>query len=155
MNKIMILGLAVSALAGCVTGTPQTASTTITYNNTIKMIMAERCMGCHGPDAPLIEEFNKDKKGYEAKSRGPRMDTYENVMTFINGSDAGAMMRRLDDGKNTKDGKPGNMYVQLANDDAGRAARLELIKKWIGSWNLKKRAELTPEELASVKAPKG
>jgi hypothetical protein len=116
--------------------------------------MAERCMACHGPDSPLIADFKKDEKGFAAKSKGPRMDTYENLMTFINGSDAGALMRRLDNGKNTKDGKPGNMYVNLANDDAGRAARFDQIKKWVGIWNLKKRPEWTPAELAAVKAPK-
>ena len=34
--------------------------------------------------------------------------------------DAGALMRRLDNGKHTKDGKPGNMYVNLADDDRAR-----------------------------------
>lgn len=154
MKKIMLSSAVAAALSACATAPAPTGPKAITYDNTIKNIMTERCMACHGSDAPLIDEFNKDKKGYEAKLKGPRMDSYENLMTFINGSDAGALMRRLDDGKSTKDGKPGNMYVNLANDDAGRAARLAQIKTWVGSWNLKKRAELTPAELAAVKAPK-
>jgi mono/diheme cytochrome c family protein len=155
MRKTLLTCIAGAALAGCATAPAPTGEKPITYDNTIKKIMAERCMACHGSDSPLIADFDKDKKGYEAKSKGPRMDTYENLMTFVNGSDAGALMRRLDDGKNTKDGKPGNMYVNLANDDAGRAARLAQFKQWIGSWNLKKRAELSPAELAAIKAPKG
>ena len=53
----------------------------------------------------LSEEYGKDKEGFRKKMKGPRMDTYENLMIFVNGKDTGALMRRLDDGKNTKDGK--------------------------------------------------
>lgn len=127
---------------------------TITYSNTIKKIMDNRCLACHGPDSPTIEEFDKDKDGFKKKLKGPRMDTYENLMIFVNGSDAGALMRRLDDGKHTKDGKPGNMYANLADDDRERAERLAKFKQWVGSWNLKKRKELTEAELKAVKAPK-
>lgn len=127
---------------------------TITYANTIKQIMENRCLACHGPGSPTIEEFDKDKEGFKKKLKGPRMDTYENLMIFINGKDAGAIMRRLDDGKHTKDGKPGNMYVNLADDDHERAERLMKFKQWVGSWNLKKRKELTEAELKAVKAPK-
>jgi mono/diheme cytochrome c family protein len=154
MKTTPIITLVAVALGGCASAPAPSASKAVTYDNTIKAVMSERCMACHGPDAPLIADFDKDKDGWKAKNKGPRMDTYENLMTFINGSDAGALMRRLDDGKNTKDGKPGNMYANLANDDAGRAARLEQIKKWIGTWNLKRRADWTPAELAAVKAPK-
>jgi len=37
----------------------------------------------------------------------PRLVTYGNLMVMVKGSDAGGLMRMLDDGKNTKDGKPG------------------------------------------------
>lgn len=93
----------------------------VTYDNTIKSIMDQRCLACHGPDAPTLDEFNKDKDGYKKKSKGPRMDTHENLLVLVNGSDAGALMRRLDDGTNTKDGKPGNMYANLGSTDAERA----------------------------------
>lgn len=126
---------------------------TVTCANTIKKIRDERCLVCHGPDSPTIEELDKDKAGFKMKLKGPRMNTYENLMVFVNGSDAGALMRRLDDGKNTKDGKPGNMYVNLAADDRERAERLAKFKQWVGSWNLKKRAGLTEAERKAVKAP--
>jgi hypothetical protein len=71
----------------------------------------------------------------------------------LKGSDAGALMRRLDDGKNTKDGKPGNMYNFLGNNPAERAARLDTMKKWVGSWSLKRRKELSEAELAAITAP--
>jgi hypothetical protein len=73
-------------------------------------------------------------------------------MVFVNGKDTGALMRRLDDGKNTKDGKPGNMYIKLGETDSERAKNLEIIKKWVGGWTLKRKAEITEEELKAIKA---
>jgi hypothetical protein len=74
-------------------------------------------------------------------------------MVVVKGSEAGALMRRLDDGKNTKDGKPGNMHLNLGGTDAERAANLELFRKWIGNWTLKRRKDLGKEELEAIKAP--
>jgi len=48
----------------------------------------------------------RDKEGYKKKNKGPRLDTCESLMVVVKGSDAGALMRRLDNGKNTRDGKP-------------------------------------------------
>ena len=92
-----------------------------------------------------MAEFQKDKEGWTKKFKGPKMDDYASVMMLVNGTDAGALMRRLDDGKNTKDGKPGNMYNFLGNNAHERAARLETMKKWVGGWSLKRRkSSLTP-----------
>ncbi|MBS3916640.1 MAG: cytochrome C, partial [Sulfuritalea sp.] len=67
--------------------------------------------------------------------------------------EAGAMMRRLDDGSNTKDGQPGNMYRHLGRKEE-RAENLKLFKKWIGedAWSMKKTAEYTEEDLRRIKA---
>jgi mono/diheme cytochrome c family protein len=129
------------------------AAQSVTYENSVKQIFAERCANCHIKGAPSIDEFDKDKEGWTKKMKGPRMDTYENVMILVKGSDAGALMRRLDDGKNTKDGKPGNMYNYLGNNPAERAARLDTMKKWVGSWSLKRRKELSEAELSAITAP--
>lgn len=131
------------------------ATKKITYDNTIKSIVDQRCAACHGSSAPSMEEFKKDQEGYKAKSLGPRMDTYENLMVMVNGSDTGAMMRRLDDGANTKDNKPGNMYQYLGNNDAERAANLALFKQWIGGWTLKRAKDISEEERKGILAPKG
>ena len=48
---------------------------------------------------------------------------------MVNGSDTGAIMRRLADGANTRDNKPGNMYPHLGSSDAERAANLALFKR--------------------------
>ena len=61
-------------------------------------------------------------------------------------------MRRLADGKRTKDVKPGNMYDALGGTDAERYENLELIKKWVGGWTLKRKAEITEAERKAVKA---
>jgi len=81
------------------------------------------------------------------------MDSYSLLLEFVKGKDAGAIMRRLDDGKNTKDGKPANMYTFLGKDEEEREKNLKTFKSWIGSWNLKRKAELTEEELRKVTAP--
>lgn len=126
----------------------------VTYDNTIKALMEQRCLACHGKDAPTLEEFDKDKEGYKQKSKGPRMDSYEALIVLVNGKDAGALMRRLDDGANTKDKKPGNMYVNLGDTDAERAQRLKLFKAWVGSWSLKRSAELSDAERQAITAPR-
>ncbi len=70
------------------------------------------------------------------------MDTHENLMIFVKGKETGALMRRLDGGKNTKNGKPGNMYKALGETDIERAENLESIEKWVGGWSLKRRGEI-------------
>jgi mono/diheme cytochrome c family protein len=132
---------------------PVFAAETVTYEKDIKGIIAKQCLSCHGSDAPSMEEFKRGEDGYKKKMKGPRYDTYANLMVVVKGSDAGALMRRLDDGKNTKDGKPGNMYTYLGSTDAQRSANLETFKKWVGSWSLKRRKELGTEELDAIKAP--
>jgi hypothetical protein len=125
----------------------------VTYEKDIKKIITEKCISCHGSDAPTMDEFKKDKEGFTKKMKGPKMDTYKNLMVFVNGDDAGAVMRRLDDGKSTKDGKPGNMHQYLGGTDAEKAKNLETFKKWVGSWNLKKKPDITPDEAKAIKAP--
>ena len=132
---------------------PVFAAETVTYEKDIKGMIAKQCLSCHGSDAPSMEEFKKDEEGNKKKMKGPRFDTYANLLIVVKGSDAGALMRRLDDGKNTKDGKPGNMYTYLGSTDAQRSANLETFKKWVGSWSLKRRKELSAVELDAIKAP--
>jgi hypothetical protein len=62
------------------------------------------------------------------------------------------MMRRLDDGQNSKDGKPGNMYQYLGDDEQERQKNLAVFKGWIGNWSLKRWAETTKDELNGIKA---
>jgi len=59
-------------------------------------------------------------------------------------------MRRLDDGKNTKDNKPGNMYQNLGADEQERQKNLKLFRDWVGNWTLKRFPDLTKEDLAGI-----
>lgn len=104
----------------------------VDYHTDIRPIMEKYCVGCHGP----------------------RMDGYETLIFYIAWPDTGALMRRLDDGKHTKDGKPGNMYERLGNSDEERQKNLALIKAWVGedAWILKRKDDITKEELLKIKA---
>lgn len=125
----------------------------VTYEKDVKKIISERCLSCHGSDAPTMEAFKKDQEGFKKAMKGPRMDTYANLMIMVNGSDTGALMRRLDDGKSTKDGKPGNMYSYLGSSKDEQAANLKVIKEWIGGWTLKRKKDIKEAELKAIKAP--
>jgi cytochrome c553 len=148
MRRMVLAAIVIIAAA-----VPVVAGEAVTYEKDIKGIIARQCASCHGSDAPAMEEFKRDQEGYKKKMKGPRADTYGNLMVMVKGSDAGALMRRLDDGKNTKDGKPGNMHGYLGSSDAERSANLTTFKKWVGSWSLKRLKELGKEELEAIKAP--
>lgn len=158
ITKIALVVTGVASLAaGCATPSKVAMpgpDERVTYDNAIQALVERQCGECHGKDSPTMEEFNKDKEKYKKDKTGPRYDTYENLMVVVNGTDTGALMRRLDDGTNTKDGKPGNMYKELGKTDAERAANLALFKRWVGSWNLKRGNEITPEERKLVLAPR-
>jgi len=73
----------------------------VTYEKDVKPIIQKRCASCHGSNAPTFDEFDRNKVGFKQEKKRPRMDTYANFMIFVNGKETGALMRRLDDGKNT------------------------------------------------------
>lgn len=123
-----------------------------TYENPIKNLIAERCAKCHGIGAPTMEEFKKDEARFKKQMNGPRMQSYQDVMVMVNGSDTGALMRRLDDGSGA-DGKKGNMYNYLGKNDADRARNLATFKEWVGHWTLKRKKDITEDELKKIKAP--
>lgn len=135
-------------------GVTAQADGSVTYSGNIRGVMARRCLACHGPGSPTLGEFMRDQTRYKGMQKGPRMDSYESLLVFVNGPDAGALMRRLDDGRNTANGKPGNMYVHLGDTDAERAGHLQLFKRWVGHWTLKRRPAMTAAELKSIQAPR-
>jgi cytochrome c5 len=122
----------------------------ITYTTHIKKIFDAQCAACHGKDAPEHGDFIKDREGYKKKGLGPKMDSYAHLASYAGWPDSGAIMRRLDDGKNRADGKPGNMYEYLGADEKERQKNLGLFKAWVGNWTLKRFTDLTREELAGI-----
>jgi len=138
----LALGLASGALAE-----------EVTYRKHIKPLFDAKCVKCHGTDsAPELGDFKENKEAWMTKSKGMRMDTYSHLLYYVTWPDTGAIMRRLDDGKNTKDGEPGNMHEFLGETDAEKAKNLAVFKEWVGSWSLKRRKDATKEEIEAIKA---
>lgn len=135
----------------CMTASQALAEET-TWNNTIRTVFEKNCISCHGSDAPEYAAFKKDKEAWLKKGVGMRMETYSHLVSFVGWPNTGALMRRLDDGKGSKEGKPGNMYQHLGIDEQERQANLALFKNWVGSWNLKRLTDISKEELTAVKA---
>jgi hypothetical protein len=128
----------------------QAEAAEITWQKDIKPIFDKQCAGCHGSDSPEYEEFNKDKKKWQEKGTGMRMDTYSHLVSFTGWPQSGALMRRLDDGSSKADKKAGNMYENLGATEAERKANLATFKAWVGNWNLKRLKDVTKEELNSL-----
>lgn len=100
----------------------------ITYKGNVEEIIANNCLSCHGSNDPIP------------------LDTYDNLLDVVTGSDKGALMRRLDNGENTDDGEPGNMYEFLGETVEEREEHLETLKEWVGHWTLKREDELTEDD---------
>ena len=121
------------------------------YTTHIRPLFEAKCRGCHGPDSPEYPEFVERKKQYAERSKGPKMDSYAHLLYFIGWPDTGALMRRLDDGKNSKEGKPGNMYQYLGANDEERQKNLMSFREWVGNWTLERWPEITKEEMNGIK----
>jgi mono/diheme cytochrome c family protein len=130
----------------------------VTWRKDVGPIVAAKCGGCHGANAPEYNDWMA--LGDEKRSKVPaRMDTYPHFMSYVVWPATGAMMRRLDDGK-AAGGKPGNMYAFLGSSDEERAKNLATIKAWLGegAWNLNRwtaRGEVpgvTKDQLEKIKA---
>ena len=131
----------------------------VTYRKHIRPLWEQKCAMCHGAESPYYGDFAEDEERFVKDEMGPRMDTYADLIYFIGWRDTGALMRRLDDGKSTADGMPGNMYENLGDDDEERQRNLKLFQAWVGqdAWNMKRwnaRGDvpgITKEELSKLK----
>jgi hypothetical protein len=104
-----------------------------TYRKDVKPVFDAKCAACHGAGAPSLADFQLDQKKYTAAMKGPRMDTYADMVSLVGWPDTGAIMRRLDDGKSAgAGGKPGNMYVYLGASEEEREGNLRIFKAWVG-----------------------
>ena len=130
-----------------------------TWRKDVEPIVKSKCAACHGAGAPVYEDWNLDRKTFEARNVGPRMESYPDFMRHVVWPATGSVMRRLDDGKSAG-GKPGNMYAYLGASDEERARNLATIKSWLGegAWNLNRWETrgsvpgITKEQLDRVKA---
>ncbi len=125
----------------------------VTYRKDIKPLFDAKCASCHGKDsAPEKGDFKEARDKWMAAGKGMRMDTYSHLLSYVAWPDTGALMRRLDDGKATKDGKPGNMNQYLGKTDEEAAKNLALFKAWVGNWTLKRSKEIAREDLEAIRA---
>ena len=88
--------LAIFALCGL---SASVAAQDLTWRKDIQPLIKDNCGACHGANAPSYEEWNLDRKNFEAKKIGPRMDNYTDFMRHVVWPATGAIARRLDDGK--------------------------------------------------------
>lgn len=147
------------ATLACATLSLPALATDVTYRNDIRPLIKAQCGECHGDGAPSLQEFLLDQEKFKKEKLGPRTDAYADLVQLIGWPDSGAFMRRLDDGSNSAEKKPGNMYKRLGSNDAERAANLKVIKAWVGedAWNLNrwtKRGEvpaITKEQMDKLK----
>lgn len=127
------------------------AADEITYTGQIANLVEAKCAGCHGINAaPEYHAFKKEKDKWLAKGQGMRMNSYSHLVFFTAWPDTGALMRRLDDGKSGKEGKPGNMYRHLGSSEEERQKNLALFKGWVGHWSLKRWNEISKDELSGI-----
>ena len=141
----VLLGIALALLLA-----PAVRAEDVRYATHIKALFDRQCAGCHGGDAPEYGDFKRDKEQFTQQYKGPKMDSYAHLVFFTGWPDTGALMRRLDDGKGKKDGKAGNMYQHLGQDDGERQKNLKLFKAWVGNWTLKRFPDLTKDDLAGI-----
>lgn len=147
------------ALVLCATITVPALASETNYRKHVAPIIKTQCFECHDGNSPSLVQFKTDEEGFKKQKQGPRLDTFMDISALIVWPDTGAFMRRLDDGTNTPDKKPGNMYKHLGETDAERQANLSVLKAWIGenAWNLnrwQKRGDvpaITKDQLEQIK----
>lgn len=149
--RIPILFAALAVTATSMAGTALASDTT--YRKHILPLWQQKCLSCHGQKSPYLGEFNENKEKFAKLMQGPRMDTYADLVAYVGWPDTGALMRRLDDGKSTTNGKAGNMYAYLGGDDAERQKNLALFKAWVGEggWFLGRFKDLDKAALEKMK----
>ncbi len=132
----------------------------VTYRKDIKPLFDAKCVACHGAASPTLAEFLEDQKKFTAAMKGPRMDSYADMIMLVGWPDTGAVMRRLDDGKSAgAGGKPGNMHQYLGATDEERQTNLQTFKAWVGPegwilkrWNARGNVPgITKEELDKIR----
>ena len=126
----------------------------VTWREHVQPIWEARCSACHGVASPPIAEFEANEEHFAARMLGPRMASHAELVQFVVWPDTGALMRRLDDGSSQPGGEPGNMYVNLGNDEAERQANLAIFKAWVGpgAWNLERWDQIDKHELDRIRA---
>lgn len=149
MNKTIIAVIVVGVVLGFASFA---LSEEITYRKHIRPLFDSKCGTCHGSEAaPEYQAFKEEPPKWTSRGKGMRMDTYSHLVFYTAWPDTGALMRRLNDGREIKDGKPGNMYQYLGATEEERQRNLKLFKDWVGHWTMKRWKEISKEDLDGIK----
>lgn len=148
-----------SFLFVAVLAAPLAHAESVTYSQQIQPLWQARCAACHGSTSVYWGQWQQNKYAYKKQNKGPRMDSYAELLHFIGWPQTGSLMRQLDDGQSNGKGKPGGMYQHLGNDEAERQANLQLFKAWVGEdawsgkhWQPKKdQPAISKQELERLK----
>ena len=120
------------------------------YTRDILPIFKKNCASCHGSNSPEHVEYMAKMDEYQKQYIGPRMDNYTLLSSFIAWPVTGSLMRNIDDGSNTQDGKPGKMYLHLGESELERKSNLKLFRSWVGHWTLKDWASISKDEIDKI-----
>jgi hypothetical protein len=117
---------------------PAALAADVSYRSDILPLIKAQCLECHGDESPSLADFLQDQQKYKKDKQGPRFGTYGELIQMVGWPETGALMRRLDDGTQNADKKPGNMYKYLGAANPERAANLKILKAWVGedAWSL-------------------
>lgn len=122
----------------------------VTWRDNVQPIFDRRCVACHDDSAPEYQRYKLEKAVWSAKGIGMRMNTYSHLVSFVGWPNSGALMRRLDDGRNTADKRPGNMYQYLGDTEEERQVNLSVFKQWVGNWNLKRWSDVVKDDVTGL-----
>jgi hypothetical protein len=54
----------------------------VSYRQDILPLWKAKCAACHGAQAPYLGDFLENEKKYRRELKGPRMDTYADLISF-------------------------------------------------------------------------
>lgn len=153
LRLLLATGIALAGVAAYASPREQAADA-VTWNGSVQAVWQERCAQCHGADSPSATAFEADEEAWIARGKGPRMASHAEIVQFVVWPDTGALMRRLDDGRNTEDGQPGSMYLYLGEDEDERQRNLALFRAWVGEdgWTLKRWDAVSKQDLDRIRA---
>lgn len=77
MNKLALVALLTATMAA------PAAAAELTYRKDIRPLWQAKCAMCHGADAPYLGDFDENKQKYMGINKGPRMDTYADLLLCV------------------------------------------------------------------------
>ena len=126
------------------------------YQTHIKQLFDVKCLRCHGSTAPEYEQFNVEKDKWVKQGLGMKMDSYRQLANFVVWPNTGAVMRRLDDGKNMTRWKTRQHVSVLRRYREVEGEKSFTVQAVDKNWAWTKRLpELTKEEILELDKIRG